>query len=129
MPVNVQALEESQILFIDREKLLKLMEKYPEICLKISKVLSQRLYHLVSLVEILTLNSAMSRLARYILSMAKGNILDDFKTSLVAMHLGLTPEAVSRAVSQLRKEGIIEKEGKRIIMLEPEELKMLAGLF
>ena len=129
MPVSVQTLEKSRILFIDRERLLKLMEKYPEICLKISKVLSQRLYHLVNLVEILTLNSAISRLARYILSTADGSIVQDFKTSLIAMHLGLTPEAVSRAISQLKREGIIEKTGKRIRILKPQELKILAGLF
>jgi len=129
MPVSVQALEDSQILFIDREKLLRLMEKYPEICLKISEVLSQRLYHLVNLVEILTVNSAASRLARYLLENSKGGAVEDFKTSLVALHLGLTPEAVSRAISQLKREGVIEKEGKRIKVLKFEELKLLAGLF
>ncbi len=126
-PVNVEALEDSEIIYIDREKLLKLMKEHPEICLNISKVLSERLYHLVNLVETLIINSAVPRLAKYLLQHQEGGVVDDFKTTLVANILGLTPEAVSRALSTLRDRGILKKDRKKVEILDLERLKEEAG--
>jgi len=126
-PVNVEALEDSEILYIDREKLLKLAEEYPQICLNISSVLAERLYHLVNLVETLVIAGAVPRVAKYIWEHQKDNVVEDFKTTLVASILGLTPEAVSRALATLRARGIIQKDKKRIRVLKPDLLKELAG--
>jgi len=126
-PVNVEALEDSKIVYIDREKLLALAKEYPEICLSIAKVLAKRLYHLVNLVEILSIGSAVPRVAKYIYQHQKNGVLEDFKTTLVANYLGLTPEAVSRALSNLKNSGVIKKERKRIEILDMKKLKELAG--
>jgi len=126
-PVNVEALENSKIVYIDRQKLLELAKKYPEICLSIANVLARRLYHLVSLVEILTIANATPRVAKYILASLKGESVENFQTTLVAYQLGLTPEAVSRALANLKALGVIEKERRRIRVLNIEKLKKLAG--
>ena len=128
-PVNVEALEDSEIVYIDRERLLKLAEKYPQICLNISNVLASRLYHLVNLVETLIISSAVPRVAKYLLQHKRGNVVENFKTTLVANILGLTPEAVSRALATLKDRGLIKKERKRIEILNEEELRNLAGEF
>jgi CRP/FNR family transcriptional regulator len=126
-PVNVEALEDSQIIYIDREKLLELAKEYPEICFSIAQVLAKRVYHLVNLLEILSIGSAVPRVAKYILQHQKDGIVDEFKTTLVAKFLNLTPEAVSRALSSLKNSGVIEKEKKKIIITNLQKLKQLAG--
>jgi CRP-like cAMP-binding protein len=126
-PVNMEALEDSEIIYIDREKLLELIKQHPEICLNISKVLSERLYHFVNLVETLIISSAIPRVAKYLLNHQKSGIVEDFKTTLVANILGLTPEAVSRALSALRDRGIIKKDRKKVEILNSEKLKEEAG--
>jgi CRP-like cAMP-binding protein len=128
-PVNVEALEDSQIIYIDREKFLKLAQEYPEICLSIAKVLAQRVYHLVNLLEILSIGSAVPRVAKYILQHQKDGVLEEFRTTLVAKFLNLTPEAVSRALSNLKNSGVIRKDKKRIIITNLQKLKELAGDF
>jgi len=128
-PVNVEALEDSEIIYIDRERLLKLAEKYPEICLNISNVLANRLYHLVNLVETLIIGNAVPRVAKYLLQHKKGNVVEDFKTTLVANILGLTPEAVSRALATLKESRLIKKEKKRVEILDEETLRALTGGF
>ncbi len=128
-PVNVEALEDSEIIYIDREKLLKLAQKYPQICFSISEVLAERLYHLVNLVETLIISSAVPRVAKYLLQHQKDGVVEEFKTTLVANILGLTPEAVSRSLATLRDRGLIKKDKKRIEILNENALRELVGDF
>ncbi|RTZ67924.1 MAG: Crp/Fnr family transcriptional regulator [Aquificaceae bacterium] len=128
-PVNVEALEDSEIIYIDREKLLNLAQKYPQICFRISEVLAERLYHLVNLVETLIISSAVPRVAKYLLQHQKNGVVEEFKTTLVANILGLTPEAVSRSLATLRDSGLIRKDKKRIEILNENALRGLVGDF
>jgi len=126
-PVNVAALEDSEILYIERKKLLFLAEKYPQICFNISAVLAERLYHMVNLVETLIIGGAIPRVAKYLLQHHENGVVKDFKTTLVANILGLTPEAVSKALGNLKERGIIKKEKRRIEILDIDALKDLVG--
>jgi len=113
-PANAIAIENSYLFFLETGNLIKIIERYPKISLKMLGILSERLYHLVNLVENLTLKDAVSRVYEYIKQKTdeKKEVL--FKTTLVAMELGLTVETVSRAISTLKKSGKIEKIGKII---------------
>lgn len=126
-PVNVEALEDSEVIYIDREKLLRLAEKYPQICFNISEVLAERLYHMVGLVETLIIGGAVPRVAKFLLEHHRNGVVENFKTTLAANILGLTPEAVSRALATLRDKGIIKKDKKRIEILDLEALRDLVG--
>ncbi|NPB05939.1 MAG: Crp/Fnr family transcriptional regulator [Aquificae bacterium] len=128
-PVNVEALENSKIVYIDREKLMELAREYPQICINIAQTLAERLYHLVNLVETLVIGGAAPRVAKYLLQNKKGNKVENFKTTLVANILGLTPEAVSRALASLKAQGAIKKEKKDITILDEEKLKKIVGGF
>ena len=127
-PVFAEAMTDSRILYIDRSQLLKLSESYPEICMSIASILAERLYHLVGLVELLNIPSATSRVARHILNHCRGGIFEDFRTTFVAKELGLTTEAVSRAIAYLKREGIVQKEGRTVKILDFQKLKLLAGI-
>ena len=126
-PVNVEVLEDAEIIFIDRSHLLKLAQKYPQLCLGMSRVLAERLYQLVNLVETLVLSGAIPRLARYLLENAQKGVVEDFRTTLVANQLGLSVETISRALSVLRERNIVEKKKNRVIIRDAEALRRLVG--
>ncbi len=128
-PVNVEALENSKIVYIDREKLMELALEHPQICINIARTLAERLYHLVNLVETLIIGGAVPRVAKYLLQHQKDGKVEEFKTTLVANILGLTPEAVSRALATLKNQGIIKKEKKSITILDEEKLREIVGGF
>jgi CRP/FNR family transcriptional regulator len=109
--------------------LLKLSEKFPEICMAIASTMAERLYHLISVIEILNVSNATVRVARYLLQRSQGkNYIENFQTTLSARELGLTPEAVSRTLRHLKEAGLIEKKGRVVKILNPKQLKVLAGL-
>ncbi|SNR70481.1 Crp/Fnr family transcriptional regulator [Desulfurobacterium atlanticum] len=115
-PANAIALENSTLLLLEKTTLINIIKHNPETALKMLGILSERLFYLVNLVEKLTLKDAVSKVYEYIKenSNSKGEV--EFKTSFVAMELGLTVETVSRAVSRLRKSGKIDKKGRKIIL-------------
>ena len=53
--VTVQALEPSKVWMIERQKLVRLMDRHPQLCRKISENLAQRVIHLMDMIEDLSL--------------------------------------------------------------------------
>ncbi|WP_457570395.1 Crp/Fnr family transcriptional regulator [Desulfurobacterium sp.] len=116
-PANAIALDKVQVLFLPKEKLTEIIRKNPDIAMKMIGILSERLFHLVGLVENLSLKDAVSRVYDYIVHKADESGKLEFKTTIVAMELGLTAETVSRAIAQLKKRGKVKKEGKIVKLL------------
>ncbi|WP_297444853.1 Crp/Fnr family transcriptional regulator [Desulfurobacterium sp.] len=116
-PANAVALEDTEVLFLHRKELTNIIKNNPDIAMKMIGILSERLFHLVSLVENLSLKDAVSRVYDYIVHKADESGRLEFKTTIVAMELGLTVETVSRAVSQLKKRGKIRKTGKIVELI------------
>ena len=55
--VTVQALEPSKVWMIERQKLVRLMDRHPQLCRKISENLAQRVIHLMDMIEDLSLRN------------------------------------------------------------------------
>jgi len=126
-PAWAETIEDSEILLIPRKGFIELMKKDPEIGMKLMSVMAQRLMYLTGVIESLSLKSALSKLAYYILRKTQeGGTEIEFSTNLAAMELGLTKETVSRMLSRLKELGVIEKERNRIKVKKPEALKELS---
>ena len=85
--------------------------------------MSLHLRYLVETVESLKLQQAESRVVQWLLRQLEENNLLDQPTPeftlplakhLLASQLGITSETLSRTLSRLRKQGILEIEGKAI---------------
>ncbi len=124
-PANAEAVEDSVILYIPRKQLLAQMRKDPEIAFKMLAIVSRRLMYFVDLVENLSLKDATSKIAHYLLTRSRDGKVD-FKTNLVSMELGLTPETVSRTLSKLKSKGIIKKIGNTIEIIDRKALENLS---
>ncbi len=129
---NVQALEETHICLIDKNEFHQMLRKHPDIGLKIIEELCSRLERLEDAVQGMGTKNIESRVISVLLEFAKKYGKDSKKGLLIelplsregiANYIGVTRETVSRKLSLLHEEGIIEMIGnKRILILEKEKL-------
>jgi len=127
-PAWAEAIEDSEVLVIPRDKFLKLIKEDPEIGMNLLSVMAQRLIHLTNVIESLSLKNALSKVASYIMRKCEeeGNREILFSTSLASMELGLTKETVSRMLAKLKELGIIEKSRNKIFVKNINALRDLS---
>jgi CRP/FNR family transcriptional regulator, dissimilatory nitrate respiration regulator len=95
------------------------------------RVLARRVRTFAALVEDLSLRDVTQRTARCLLresdrAGATSFVLPDTQDVLAAQ-IGTVREQVSRALSQFRRDGVIELRGRRLRIVDPRRLKTLAG--
>lgn len=127
-PANAEALRKTKTIFFPRDKFVRLIETNPSLALKMLAVLSLRLRKFVTQIENLSLKEVPARLAGYLvyLSEEQGNdtmVELDISKGQLASLLGTIPETLSRIFSKMNDEGLIEVNGKRITLLDPEGLR------
>ncbi|RUM90900.1 MAG: Crp/Fnr family transcriptional regulator [Thermovibrio sp.] len=126
-PAWAETIEDSEILLIPRKEFLEIIRNDPEIGMKLLSVMAQRLIHLTNVIESLSLKTALSKVSSYILRKYENEGEEiNFSTGMAAMELGLTKETVSRMLSKLKKLGLIEKDGGRILIKNLNGLRDLA---
>jgi CRP/FNR family transcriptional regulator len=133
-PASAETLEPSRLYFLDREVLLRQIAREPELALRLLAFMAQKLQGLVSLVDSLALRDARGRLARYLARLlarepadASGVELPMSKT-LLAQHLGIKMETLSRTFRVLMEEGVLNStERGRIEIRDREALYRAAG--
>lgn len=126
------ALTDSVLYAVFRDDLIELMGRFPEASLRLARTLAARNRDLEDLVGDLVFHSAPQRVARMLLNLAteEGRVTKRgvvFSPSLsrqeMAEATGISREALSRALSRLAQEGILDLGGKAITILKPAELR------
>lgn len=130
---NAEALEDTGICTIHKKAFQELMREYPELSFKVMEELCNRLVRLENTIESmgtrnveLRVNSVLLEFARKYGRAESGGILIELPMSRegIANYIGLTRETVSRKMSLLQEEGIIEMMGnKKVIILDMNRLK------
>ncbi|MBN1103661.1 MAG: Crp/Fnr family transcriptional regulator [Deltaproteobacteria bacterium] len=130
-PANAEAMEESRLFFFPRESFVGLIRRNPGLALNMLAVLSRRLRVFTSLIEDLSLKEVPGRLAAYLLYLSnkkRGSReleLTITKAQLASL-LGTIPETLSRILGKMSGQGLIESDGRKIRILDPEALESLA---
>ena len=108
-----------------------ILRTHPQVALNVIKVLSQKLRHLVSLVEDLSFKHVTARLAKILLEYA-GDGAGPAKPRLTQQEMaamaGTAREMIGRSLKELEDEGIIRLEHHRIVVADKEALKKWAGV-
>ena len=134
-PSTVAAEEPTTILFLNKQDVRTLCLQHPEIALAAIKVLAERLRRCAALVEALSLREVGQRLARFLLNEARrsgrraenGFVLNLTQTNQqIAARIGSVREVVSRAFTRLQHEGLIEVEGRQVVIADEAALEALA---
>jgi CRP/FNR family transcriptional regulator len=134
-----EALEESEVLSIDRDRFVSLLGKNPHLALNLIVRLSAKLRSLVILVDELSLSDVTTRVARYLVHHLDENHSGDKhdprqpvfinlseKKLVLAAQLGTIPETLSRSLAKLSRDGIIHVNGPHIDILDIARLRQMA---
>ena len=130
-PVCASALEPVDLISLDTRDFAQMLKESVETCFLIMGALSQRLHGLVQEIEHLSLHSASSRFACYLLSRLppyKLAVELDLRKGIIASRLSIKPETLSRIEKELSTRGIIAVRGSRIHVLNLKGLEEVAAL-
>ncbi len=131
-PAHAEAMEESKVLFLPRDGLVRLIKEEPSVALNMLGLLSKRLRQFSSLIEGLSLKGVPARLASYLLyaSQRQGDadLLElDLSKTLLANFLGTIPETLSRVLGKMSQSGFIGVDGRKIRLLNRQALEEVAS--
>jgi len=125
-PAHAEAMEPTEVLYFPRKEFLNLLKERTDLALRMLGLLSRRLRELAALVETLSLKEVTARLAAYLYYLHQRDNSRTLELQVskgqIANFLGTVPETLSRALRRLSDEGLIEVEGKRITIKDPEGL-------
>jgi CRP-like cAMP-binding protein len=130
-PVCASALSPAQLIAMDARDFAAMLRESVDTCFLVLGALSQRLRGLVCEIDNLTLHTAASRVARYLLDHLPEDrrALDlDIRKSVLASRLSVKPETFSRVIKHLSQEGIIEVHGSHFTIVARGSLEEIAEL-
>ena len=135
-PATAMALEDCQTLFFPKAPFLRQLAASPTLARNMLATLSRLMLHLTRQLEDLSLKEVSARLARYLLERcqeAHGRIEKGLAFELpttkahLAAYLGTIGETLSRTLSRLKSQGVIEVEKGRITIADPAVLRKIAA--
>jgi len=135
-PASASAADDAEMLFLSKEDFQALCLENPKVALKVLRVVSRRLRGLVAMIEQLSFMTVRHRLAILLLHLAKtGKRTKDgitFELSAsnqeLAAQIGTVRELVSRNLSQLQSEGLVQLRGRNILIPDVSALKAEAQM-
>ncbi|MBM3855256.1 MAG: Crp/Fnr family transcriptional regulator [Verrucomicrobia bacterium] len=117
-PANARAVETSTVLLIPKTPILELIERRPDLALRMLGSMSQHLRVLVGMLDDLTLKDVEARLLNWLLkhgNSAAGEVIRLPGTKRVlAAELGTSSETLSRTFARLRSERLLEVDGNSL---------------
>ncbi|ASJ24364.1 Crp/Fnr family transcriptional regulator [Laribacter hongkongensis] len=129
-PVAAQLLEDSMLLKVNGEGILRAVDDDPGFSRCLLSGLSLRLHGLVRDVERYSIESSLQRVIGYLLQCISDSdeclqprISLAINKNLLASRLNLTPETFSRMLHQLTEAGLIKVEGRDITLTDIGKLK------
>ena len=134
-PASAQAITDCRLLFFSKQDFHTLCLQHPEVALKVLRVVGGRLRRLVGIIEELSFTTVRHRLIALLvrLGKAEGRQEGDAVTvelpannSELAAQIGTVRELVSRNLSRLQSEGLIQIDNRAIAI--PSLRKLQAEL-
>jgi len=131
-PASAEVIEDSEIGMIKNSDLENLIKQNADIALQIIKIFSKKLFQSQQKVKELALGDTYGRTALTILKLAREQGIEtaegvqlklDLSRQDLANMIGTARETVSRALSQFKKDGLIDIKGKKMIIKDIEQLE------
>ena len=130
-PVCAAALAPTALIAIDARDFAAMLRDSADTCFVIMGALSRRLRGLIGEIDNLTLHTAKTRVARYLLARCPQDrraFALDVRKGVLASRLSVKPETFSRVIKQLTDEGAITVQGAWITILDQAALRVMADL-
>jgi len=131
-PASAAAVRDSALVLLRKDEFLQLLRDNPEVSFRLMASMATWSHRLVRSIESLTLKDASARFASFILSKlaagAKdGSVVDlGMPKQVLASHLGMTGETLSRLLARFEAEGILTTQGRKVKVRSVDDLTDLA---
>ncbi|MBU8879039.1 Crp/Fnr family transcriptional regulator [Bacillus sp. FJAT-29790] len=131
-PAHAEVMEEAQLIVIPIDQFEKLLLSYPELCIKLFKVLGERIVDLQNRLEAQILHNTYEQIILLLLRLCKTNgvksddlykITTHFTNRELANMIGTSRETVSRTVNHLKKKGYLETDEEGFFLINRDVLK------
>jgi CRP/FNR family transcriptional regulator len=123
-PASCAALEDSILLTMPVDTFHRLVGREPDLARSVIASLSQRLRHMVALIEEISLKAVRQRLAGLLLELAgeSTTVALPWNNQEIAARIGTVREIVSRTFSRMVQEGVLRIDGRTVTILDRERL-------
>lgn len=125
---SAEALEDSTVCMLPKDLIDDLLNRYPDVARQFIQLISNNLQDKEDQLLQLAYHSVRKRMAEVLTRLCKQEeqgaelVLKISRDNLAAM-AGMATETVSRILSDFKDEGIIERKGSQIIVLDPLKLQ------
>lgn len=128
-PVSAATVDDCRLLCIPAEPFLEKVINDRHMVTKIMASMSRRLRQLVNQVEDLSLKSSVERVAGYLAGLCAEEtgaaiVRLPLDKAVIAKHLGMQPETLSRSLARLRGQGVVA-EGNTVRIADVADLRRL----
>src|SRR5579871_1404023 len=122
-PASAQAMNDCKLLFFSRQDFQALCRKHPAVALKVLRVIGGRLRRLAGIIEELSFTTVRHRLIALLVRLGKSEgvrngdavtLMLPANNSELAAQIGTVRELVSRNLSRLQSEGLIQLDNRNI---------------
>jgi CRP/FNR family transcriptional regulator len=131
-PADARALESTQVLLVQKDGILALLRRQPELALRMLGSMSGHLRVLVGQLEDLTLKDVETRLANWLIKRCPDPRSEQFvrieltmTKRVLAAELGTVSETFSRTLAKFREQKLVSVKGKTVVVLSPAKLNAL----
>ena len=130
-PATAEAMQETHLLVIRVDDFNELLMEYPRIAIKVMKIMGQKISQLAKRIQEFISQDVQHRIIHTLLRMADKNLKEDGSATIempvtnqdLANMVGTSRETINRIFNQLKKDGIIEANRKRIYIPDVNELR------
>lgn len=131
-PADARAIEASQVLLVQKDGILALVKRQPELALRMLGSMSSHLRVLVGQLEDLTLKDVETRLANWLIKRCPNSQSEQparieliMTKRVLAAELGTVSETFSRTLAKFREQKLVAVKGKTVVVLSPSKLSAL----
>lgn len=126
-------LDTAELIVIPVQKFEDILLEYPELCVKMFRVLGEKILDLQSRLEEKILRNTYEQIVMLLLRLAQSNgvkskeqhyrLTSPFTNQELANMIGTSRETVNRTLNQLRKRSMIERDKEGYFLIDTEKLK------
>jgi CRP/FNR family cyclic AMP-dependent transcriptional regulator len=131
-PASAQAVTDCVLAFFSKQDFQALCLQHPQVALKVLRVVGARLRRLVGIIEELSFTTVRHRLIALLVRLGKAEGDRDadaitltlpVNNSELAAQIGTVRELVSRNLSRLQAEGLIQTDGRKVVIASLRKLQ------
>ncbi len=130
-PATVSAMEDCRIAMLSGEDFHRHLMRNEKVVQQIIQVLCSRLRQVWGRIQTLSYSTADARIRGTLLQLSRRHGVPDNRGIIIDLKIthqelagmvGTSRETVSRTLSQLQRDGVLQVEGRRIVILNPKAL-------